>query len=489
MDTSRNWEDKLRSITRRHFFKESGLGIGAMALSALLNEKLFAGTTGTGSLSLSPLAPKSPHYTPKAKSIIYLFMPGGPSQLELLDYKPKLKELNGQKIPEEFTKGERFAFIKGDAKIMGPLQEFKQYGQAGTFVSHLLPHLARVTDDIAVVRSMHTDQFNHAPAQIFMNTGSQLMGRPSMGSWLTYGLGSENSDLPGFVVLLSGENNPDGGKSCWSSGFLPTTYQGVEFRSKGDPVLFLSNPDGVSVETRRQSLDALRDLNQMSLGQFGDSEITTRIASYEMSYRMQSSVPELMEISKEPPYIHELYGTEPGKASFANNCLLARRLVERGVRFVQLYHRGWDHHGTSAGQDLITHLPKMCREIDQATVALLLDLKQRGLLDSTLVVWGGEFGRTPMSQAAEGSKFLGRDHHPKAFSMWLAGGGIRGGITLGQSDELGYNAVEDPVHVHDLHATLLHLMGLDHTKLTYKFQGREFRLTDVHGNIVTKLLA
>jgi hypothetical protein len=488
MNCLRDWEDGLRSITRRHFFRESGLGIGAIALSALLNEKLFAELTRSASVATSPLAPKSPHYAPKARSIIYLFMPGGPSQLELLDYKPKLRELNGQKIPEEFTKGERFAFIKGDAKMMGPLQDFKQYGQCGTYVSGLLPRLSKVVDDIAVIRSMHTDQFNHAPAQIFMNTGSQLMGRPSMGSWLTYGLGSENSDLPGFVVLLSGESNPDGGKSCWSSGFLPTTYQGVEFRSKGEPVLFLSNPDGVSAETRRQSLDALKDLSQMSFNQFGDPEIATRIASYEMSYRMQSSVPELMEISQEPAYIHEMYGTEPGKASFANNCLLARRLVERGVRFVQLYHRGWDHHGTSAGQDLITHLPKMCRETDQAAAALLRDLKQRGLLESTLLVWGGEFGRTPMSQAAEGSKFLGRDHHPRAFSMWLAGGGIKAGTTLGQSDELGYNAVENPVHVHDLHATLLHLMGLDHTKLTYKFQGREFRLTDVHGNIVTQLL-
>lgn len=485
----KNQPDQLRSITRRHFFQQSGFGIGAIALSALLNEKLFAGPVGPSTAPVNPFALKPPHFAPKAKSIIYLFMPGGPSQLELLDYKPKLKELNGQKIPEEITQGERFAFIKGDAKILGSLQEFKRYGQSGTYVSNLLPHLSSIVDDIAVVRSVYTDQFNHAPAQIFMNTGSQIMGRPSMGSWLTYGLGSENSDLPGFVVLLSGENNPDGGKSCWGSGFLPTTYQGVEFRSKGEPVLFLSNPDGINFETRRQSLDALRDLNQMSLKNMGDPEINTRIASYEMSYRMQSSVPELMAIDKEPKVIHDMYGTEPGKASFANNCLLARRLVERGVRFVQLYHRGWDHHGTSAGQDLLTHLPKMCCETDWAVVALVEDLKQRGLLETTLVVWGGEFGRTPMNQAPDRSKYLGRDHHPRAFSMWLAGGGVRSGISLGQTDELGYNAVEDPVHVHDLHATILHLMGLDHTKLTYSFQGREFRLTDVHGNVVKKLLA
>jgi len=485
----KNQPDPLKEITRRHFFQQSGFSIGAIALSALLNEKLFAGPAGPSTVSFNPLTPKSPHFAPKAKSIIYLFMPGGPSQLELFDYKPKLTELNGQQIPEEITKGERFAFIKGDARILGSLQPFKRYGRSGTYVSNLLPHLSGIVDDIAVVRSMYTDQFNHAPAQIFMNTGSQIMGRPSMGSWLTYGLGSENSDLPGFVVLLSGENNPDGGKSCWGSGFLPTTYQGVEFRSKGDPVLFLSNPDGMSDETRRQSLDALRDLNQISLETGGDPEISTRIASYEMSYRMQSSVPDLMAIDKEPKAIHDLYGTEPGKASFANNCLLARRLVERGVRFVQLYHRGWDHHGTNAGQDLIKHLPKMCRETDQAAAALVQDLKQRGLLETTLVVWGGEFGRTPMNQASDTSKYLGRDHHPRAFSMWLAGGGVKSGISLGQTDELGYNSVEDPVHVHDLHATILHLMGLDHTKLTYTFQGREFRLTDVHGNLVKKLLA
>jgi Protein of unknown function (DUF1501) len=482
-------QDQLKLTTRRHFFRQSGFGIGTIALSSLLNENLFAGAAEKPLNLGNPLAAKPPHFAPKAKNIIYLFMAGAPSQLDLLDYKPKLKALNGQSIPEELIKGERFAFIKGIPKLLGSPHEFGRYGQSGAEMSNLLPHLTTIVDDIAVVRSMHTDQFNHAPAQIFMNTGSQIPGRPSMGSWLTYGIGSENSDLPGFVVLLSGENNPDGGKSCWSSGFLPTTYQGVEFRSKGDPVLFLSNPEGMSGEDRRDSLDTLRKLNQAHLDEAGDAEINTRIASYELSYRMQTSVPELMEISKEPRSVHEMYGTEPGKASFANNCLLARRLVERGVRFVQLYHRGWDHHGEIQTKDIVTGLPQLCRQTDRAAAALVRDLKQRGLLERTLVIWGGEFGRTPMNEERDGSKFLGRDHHARAFSIWVAGGGIKGGITLGQTDEFGYNVVEDPVHVHDLHATLLHLMGLDHTQLTYKFQGREFRLTDVHGNLVKKLLA
>ncbi|MCA1596354.1 MAG: DUF1501 domain-containing protein, partial [Chloroflexi bacterium] len=319
--------------------------------------------------------------------------------------------------------------------------------------------------------------------------GNQIIGRPSMGSWLTYGLGSENSDLPGFVVLISGDKNPDGGKACWSSGFLPTVYQGVEFRSKGDPVLFVSNPDGMSSTARRDSLNALRDLNGMHLADVGDPEIATRIASYELAYRMQTSVPDLMDIEKEPQAVHEMYGTEPGKATFGNNCLLARRLVERGVRFVQLYHRGWDHHGDGQYDDLLTGLPRLCRETDQAAAALIKDLKARGLLDSTLVVWGGEFGRTPMNEGRDGSKFLGRDHHPHAFTVWMAGAGVKTGQVIGQTDELGYNVVEDGVHVHDLHATILHLMGIEHTRLTYKFQGRNFRLTDVYGNVVKKLLA
>ncbi|HXG68525.1 MAG TPA: DUF1501 domain-containing protein [Blastocatellia bacterium] len=401
----------------------------------------------------------------------------------------QLNQFDGQPIPADVVKGERFAFIKGTPRLLGSPYKFKRHGQCGAEVSSLLPHLAEVVDDIAIIRSLHTTQFNHAPAQIFMNTGHQIVGRPSLGAWLTYGIGSESRDLPGFVVLLSGLSQPDGGKSCWGSGFIPTVYQGVEFRSKGDPVLFISNPPGVSAEARRQSLDALRDLNRAHLDDVGDPEITTRIASYEMAYRMQTSVPELTDISKEPESIHKLYGTEPGKASFANNCLLARRLVERGVRFVQLYHRGWDHHGTGSGDDLVHNLSRRCRETDRAAAALIKDLKQRGLLDSTLVVWGGEFGRTPMNEGRGGSKYLGRDHHPRAFAMWMAGGGVKPGVTVGRTDELGYNIVEDPVHVHDLHATILHLMGLDHKKLTYRFQGRDFRLTDVHGEVVKKLLS
>jgi hypothetical protein len=336
---------------------------------------------------------------------------------------------------------------------------------------------------------MSTEQFNHAPAQLFMNTGFQLPGRPSFGSWATYGLGTENHDLPGFVVLISGDSNPDGGKSCWSSGFLPSVYQGVEFRSQGDPVLFVSNPDGVTTDVRRDTLDALRDLNTITAKNTLDPEVETRIAQYELAYRMQSSVPELMDISKEPESIHEMYGTEPGKKSFANNCLLARRLVERGVRFVQLYHRGWDTHGSDEGNDIKHALRDRCKETDQAAAALIKDLKQRGLLDETIVVWGGEFGRTPMNEGRGGSPWPGRDHHPRAFTMWVAGGGIKPGVSLGATDELGYAVTEDPTTVHDLHATLLHLLGYDHTKLTYRYQGRNFRLTDVYGNVVTKLLA
>jgi hypothetical protein len=478
--------EELKAITRRHFFKQCGIGVGALALSALLHEDLLAQPRDQVT---NPMAAKPPHFAPKAKRIIYLFMAGAPSQLDLFDYKPALNRYDGQPCPEEIVKGERFAFIKGTPKLLGSPHTFRRYGQSGAEVSSLLPHLSTIVDEIAIIKSVHTTQFNHAPAQIFMNTGHQLIGRPSMGAWLTYGLGSENSDLPGFIVMLSGVSQPDGGKSCWGSGFLPTYYQGVEFRSKGDPVLFLTNPDGVSVEARRDSLDALESLNRMHLSDVNDPEIETRIAAYEMAYRMQTSVPELMDISKEPQRVHEMYGTQPGRASFANNCLLARRLVERGVRFVQLYHRGWDHHGSGSDNDIVNALSAICRQTDRAATALVKDLKQRGLLDETLVVWGGEFGRTPMNEARGGSKFLGRDHHPKAFTMWMAGGGIKPGITLGKTDEIGYNIVEDPVHVHDLHATILQLMGIDHTRLTYKFQGREFRLTDVGGVVIDKLIA
>lgn len=480
----------LRKMTRRILFKEMGYGIGGMALSSLLADSLFGSMLPTMQEGgdADPMAPKKPHFPGKAKSIIYLFMAGAPSQVDMFDPKPTLVKFDGDLCPEELLKGERFAFIKGRPRLLGSPFKFEQVGKSGQYISELLPHLKTVADDISVIRSMKTDQFNHAPAQIFMNTGHQLPGRPSMGSWLTYGLGTENKDLPGFVVLISGVNNPDGGKSCWGSGFLPTLYQGVEFRSKGDAVLFVSDPEGMTRDIKRNALDALKDLNQMRLQETHDPEIETRISQYELAYRMQSSVPELMDISKEPQAVQEAYGTEPGKASFGNNCLLARRMVERGVRFVQLYHRGWDHHGSDESNDIKHGLPELCRQTDKAAAALITDLKQRGLLDSTIVVWGGEFGRTPMKEGRGGVGFPGRDHHPRAFSMWVAGGGFKGGVSHGQTDELGYNVLEDPVTAHDLHATILHQLGLDHTKLTFRSMGRDFRLTDVYGNVIDKLL-
>ncbi len=478
----------LCGITRRHFFEQASFGIGGLALASLMDDRVLAGP--------QPNAPRSPgaasrgrQFPARAKRVIFLFMAGAPSQIDLFDPKPALTRHDGEDIPDDIVKGERFAFIKGKPKLLASPFQFQRYGQSGAEISELLPNLAKLADDLTIVRSMKTTQFNHAPAQIFMNTGHQVIGRPSLGSWLSYGLGSENSDLPGFVVLLSGENNPDGGKSCWGSGFLPTVHQGVEFRSSGEPVLFVSNPGGVDATDRRLSIAAINDLNRQHHVEVGDPEIQTRIAAYELAYRMQTSVPDLTDLSKEPPSVHELYGTEPGAASFANNCLLARRMVERGVRFVQLYHRGWDTHGASFGEDIVEKLPRLCRQTDRAVYGLLTDLKQRGLLDDTLVVWGGEFGRTPMNEARNGSKFLGRDHHPRAFTMWLAGGGTRPGVTIGATDELGYNVVEDPIDVHDLHATMLRLLGVDHERLTYKFQGRDFRLTDVHGNVVPKLMA
>jgi uncharacterized protein (DUF1501 family) len=476
---------QLQQTTRRHFFGQTGFGIGGAALASLFSPELFSQTADNAGRMM---APKLPHFPAKAKNIIYLFMAGGPSQLDLFDHKPALNQYDGQPVPPDLLKGERFAFITGTPKLLGSPHEFSKYGQSETELSSLLPHTARIVDDIAIVKAMHTTQFNHAPAQIFMNTGHQIVGRPGMGAWLTYGLGSECADLPGFVVLLSGQNQPDGGRSCWGNGFLPSGYQGVEFRRSGDPVLFLSNPEGVTRDTRRQSLDALRYLNAQHQMDAGDPEIASRIEAYEMAFRMQTSVPELADISKETAAVHEMYGTSPGEASFANNCLLARRLVERGVRFVQLYHRGWDTHGAGENEDIVNKLAALCRETDRAAAALVADLKQRGLLDSTIVVWGGEFGRTPMNEARNGSRFMGRDHHARAFSMWLAGGGIKPGVTMGRTDDVGYNIVEDPVSVHDLHATILNRMGLDHTRLTYRFQGRDFRLTDVEGEVVQKLL-
>lgn len=467
-------------FSRRQFFGRAQTGLGAAALASLLTEDSLA----------SPLAVRPPQHAAKAKRVIFLFMLGGPSQLETFDYKPKLTELDGQPVPAELVAGQRFAFLTGTPNIAGPRYQFSRHGHSGAEFSSLLPHLARVSDELAIIRSMYTDAFNHEPATTFFNTGSQFPGRPSMGSWLTYGLGNESANLPGFVVLSSGEpSGPPAGLQHWSSGFLPTVYQGVRFRAHGDPVIYVSSPPGIDRRTRRQSLDALRDLNQMELDVRGDPEIATRIASFEMAFRMQRSVPELTDLSAESPATLEMYGAQPGEMSFAANCLLARRLVERGVRFVQLYHRHWDHHGfNDKDQNILHALPQRCRQIDQPSAALLTDLKQRGLLDDTLVIWGGEFGRTPMVQNAATAKRLGRDHHPRAFSMWLAGGGVKPGITVGKTDELGYNVVADPIHVHDLHATMLHLLGFDHTRLTFHHQGRDHRLTDVSGKVVRKLI-
>jgi hypothetical protein len=438
---------------------------------------------------VNPLAPHQPHFAPRAKRAIYIHMAGSPSQLDLFDPKPKLKELNGQPCPESLFKKERFAFIKGVPKMLGSPHEFARYGKCGMEMAKLIPHIGGVADDLCLVRSMFTEQFNHAPAQLFLHTGAPRQGRPGMGAWLTYGLGSESRDLPAFVVLTSGGKTPDGGSSLWGSAFLPTVYQGVQCRSSGDPVLYVSNPPGMDAAGRRRSLDALKDLNEQQLREVGDPETLTRIAQYELAYRMQSSVPELMDIAQEPQHIRDLYGVEPGKVSFANNALLARRLLERGTRFVQLYHWGWDSHGTAPSDDLMTSLPKRCLETDRASAALVTDLKQRGLLDDTLIIWGGEFGRTPMNEERNGSKLLGRDHHPHCFSLWMAGGGIKPGVTYGETDELGYHVAKDKVHVHDLQATILHCFGIDHTKLTYRFQGRDYRLTDVHGEVVKGILA
>jgi hypothetical protein len=418
--------------------------------------------------------------------VIFLFMAGGPSQLELFEPKPKLQELSGQVIPESYVKGKRFAFIKSDAKLLGTVRKFAAHGESGAVISECLPHLAEVADDICLVRSMSTDVFNHGPAKLFMNTGSpQFMGRPSMGAWVTYGLGSESKNLPGFVVLQSGPRGPRGGAPLWSSGFLPSQFQGVPLRSGKEPILNLANPPGVDSQRQREFVDVVNDLNGIRHEATQDSEITTRIASYEMAYRMQSSAPELMDLKGETKETLELYGAEPGKHSFANNCLLARRLVERGVRFIQLYHTDWDHHG-NAGTELGKSLDDRCREVDQGAAALVKDLKRRGLLEDTIVVWGGEFGRTPQGEPRD---MMGRDHHVEAFTMWMTGGGIKTGQTIGATDDLGYYVIDDKVHVHDLHATLLHLLGIDHLKLTYKFQGRNYRLTDVHGKLVSKLLA
>lgn len=458
--------------------REALTGLGALALGALAAERARAAQ------ALTTL-----HHAARAKRIVFLHMAGAPSQLDLFDPKPKLAELDGQIAPESLFKGERFAFIKGAPKLLRSPYEFAQHGQSAAHVSELLPHFAKIVDKVAIVRSMRTREFNHAPAQIYLHTGHARIGRPSFGAWTSYGLSSRSRDLPAFIVMTSGQFMPDGGASLWGAGFLPGEHQGVRFRTAGDGIAFLENPAGVSREQRRRELDALAALRAERAHECGDPQIATRSAQYEMAFRMQSSVPELMDLASESAETLALYGAVPGVASFASHCLLARRMLERGVRFVQLYHWGWDSHGTSPSDDLITSLPERCRETDQASAALVLDLERRGLLDDTLVVWGGEFGRTPMNEERNGSKFLGRDHHGHAFTIWLAGGGIRPGITYGATDELGYFVSENPVEVNDLHATLLHLLGLDHERLTYRAQGRDFRLTDVAGRVVKGLLA
>src|SRR5579872_6535781 len=464
-------------LTRRWFFRQCGVGLGTLALSSLLKEDIFAATPPHVRDSL---AQKAPHFPPTAKRVIYLFMAGAPSHLDLFDYKPQLAKFNGTLPPADLLKGYRAAFINPNSTLLGPKFKFSKVGNNGAELSELLPHLATIVDDIAIVKSMTTDAFNHAPGQLLMNTGTMQFGRPSMGSWATYGLGSESHDLPAFIVFSSGKKGPSGGNSCWGSGFLPTMYQGVQFRSGGDPVLYLSNPKGIDAQVQRDSLDTIRKLNQIREGITGDPEIATRISSFEMAFRMQTSAPELMNLASEPKHILDMYGAEPGKPSFANDALFARRLVERGVRFVQIYHEAWDQHSN------LTHdIKENCQDTDKACAALIQDLKQRGMLEDTLVIWGGEFGRTPMVQGGND----GRDHHPNAFTMWMAGGGIKPGVVMGESDELGFNVVKDRVHVHDLHATILHLLGFDHTRLTYRFQGRDFRLTDVAGNVVKQLLA
>jgi len=472
----------LLEITRRHFFRECGVGLGKIALASLLTDGLARGASAAP--EARPMAPKKPHFTPKAKRVIHLFMSGAPSQLDLFDYKPKLIEYEGKPIPPSVIKGQRYAFIRSDAAVLGPRFKFAKYGQSGAELSEMLPQLAKVVDDICLVKSVHTDQFNHAPAQIFFNTGFAQPGRPSMGSWVTYGLGSETTDLPAFIVMSTGAGI-SGGAANWSSGFLPTVYSGVRFRNQGDPILDVTSPAGVDAKLQRDSLDLIGNLNRRRLQEVGDPEIETRISSYELAYRLQSSAPELMDLKQENKATLDLYGADPDKPSFARACLLARRMLERGVRYVNIYHEGWDAHSDVAG-----NLRNNCATTDRACAALIMDLKQRGMLEDTLVVWGGEFGRTPMVETNPAlGRSLGRDHHPQAYTMWMAGGGIKPGITYGGTDELGFNAVENPVHIHDLQATILHLLGLDHERLTYRYAGRDFRLTDVHGQLVKDILA
>jgi hypothetical protein len=467
--------DLLANQTRRQFLSAAGqLSLGAMAMASMDN----------------PLAIRKPHYPAKAKRVIYLHMSGGPPNLDIFDHKPELVKRDGQDCPDSILKGRTFAFTTGVPKLMGSPRKFDRYGDAGIWMSDAVPHFQQIADEITVVRSMHTDQFNHAPAELLLFTGHARQGRPSMGSWVSYGLGTENQDLPGFVVLISSGVQPSGGQGCWGSGFAPSVFQGVQCRSKGEPVLFVNDPPGMSRELRRKTLDALQELNAQQVARLGHPETVTRMAQYELAYRMQTSVPGVMDISKESKTVLEAYGAQPGEASFANNCLLARRLVEQGVRFVHLFDWGWDFHGTGPKEDIRDGLTTKMAATDKPVAALIKDLKQRGLLDDTLVIWGGEFGRTPFREGRTAkSAQLGRDHYPDCYSLFMAGGGVKAGFDYGSTDELGFAVTDNKVHVHDLQATIMHLLGFDHERLTYRFQGRDYRLTDIHGHVVKDLLA
>ncbi len=476
--------DIERALTRRAFLTRSTTGLGAMALATLFQPSLFgAGAAPSGSGG----ALKTLHFAPKAKRVIYLFQSGAPSHLDLFDHKPKLKEMTGEELPPSVRMGQRITGMTAGQSVLkcvGPAFDFQRYGKSGVELSSMIPNIGGIVDDIALIRSMHTDPINHDPAVTFFGTGNQQPGRPTMGAWLAYGLGSENQNLPAYVVLVSGSGGQSLQTRYWGNGFLPGNFQGVQLRSQGDPVLYVSNPPGLSGSARRQLLDSMQEFNRRQLGALGDPDIATHIENYELAFRMQTSVPDLMDLAKEPKEVLEAYGAEPGKSSFANNCLLARRLAERGVRFVQLCHRDWDHHG-----GLPDGIKNQTKNTDKASAALVKDLKQRGLLDDTLVIWGGEFGRTAYSQGDITKTSFGRDHHPRCFSLWMAGGGVKPGLVLGQTDDFGYNIVSDPVSVHDLHATMLHLLGIEHTRFTHRFEGRDFRLTDIHGELVKKLIA
>jgi hypothetical protein len=478
--------EQLQHLTRRHFLRDCQVGLGAMALAGLGTQ---TGSAAPGGF-VNPLSARQPHFAPTAKRVIYLHLAGSPPHLDLLDYKPELVRRNDEKCPDEFFKGKRFAFTSAHPTLLGTPHEFKQHGESGAWMSAAIPHLAQVADDLTIVKSMYTEQFNHAPAQLLLYTGSPRSGRPSIGSWVTYGLGSENENLPGFVVLISGGVSPSGGKDNWGSGFLPSVFQGVQCRSKGDPVLYVNNPKGMDRELRRTSLDALRDLNQLQADQQGSPETITRIAQYELAFRMQTSVPGVMDISQETKQTLESYGATPGESSFANNCLLARRLAENGVRYIQLFDWGWDFHGTNKSRGIRSGLVERCKPMDRAVSTLITDLKQRGMLDETLVICSGEFGRTPFREGRTAkSDVLGRDHFPDCYSLFMAGGGMKPGLSYGASDELGFRPVENKVHIHDLQATILHTLGFNHERLSHRFQGRDYRLTDVFGTVVKGLLA